>query len=151
MEQGRRPDFQGSGLLRSQGGWAAVQTLRRGREQYASDERILGGSAFVARLQKEGAAAQPDKPRTHAFTLPMVIERVCHAVGVSPAEVTGSGRRTALCRAREGIAYMWMEWLGHGGPAVATALGIRPPAVYPIVRRGRQQADQWQAVFQKDE
>ena len=80
-----------------------------------------------------------------------MIERVCQAGGVSPAEVAGSGRRTALCRAREGITYVWMEWLGHGGPPVAMALGIRPPAVYPIARRGRQQAERWQEVFKGEQ
>ena len=32
LPQGRRPEFQGGGLRRSQGGWQAVATLRRGRE-----------------------------------------------------------------------------------------------------------------------
>ncbi len=41
---GHRPEFQGGGLLRSHGGWAAVAALRRGREAYLADERILGSS-----------------------------------------------------------------------------------------------------------
>ncbi len=150
VAQGRRPDLQGGGLLRSQGGWTAVQVLRRGREQYAGDERILGGSAFVARVQKESAQGPLAVSQHRALTLSEVIERVCQVVGVKPEAVAGSGRRTAQCRAREGIAYVWMEWLGHSGPPVATALGIRPPAVYPLVRRGRQQAEQWQAIFKTD-
>lgn len=38
---GPRPELQGGGLIRSLGGWAAVQTLRRGREAYLGDERVL--------------------------------------------------------------------------------------------------------------
>ena len=34
-KQGKRPELQGGGLIRSVGGWAAVQELRRGREGYA--------------------------------------------------------------------------------------------------------------------
>jgi hypothetical protein len=45
------------------------------------------------------------------------------------------------------VAYLWLEWLGHSGPPLAAALGVRPPAVYPIVRRGQQQAKQWQQVL----
>jgi len=46
---GRRPEFQGGGLVRSLGGWAAVQALRRGREHYAADERVLGSPACLSR------------------------------------------------------------------------------------------------------
>src|SRR5512136_1292480 len=46
IPQGRRPEFQGGGLRRSLGGWQAVAALRRGREAYLGDERILGRSAF---------------------------------------------------------------------------------------------------------
>ena len=34
LPQGRRPELQGGGLLRSLGGWQAVAALRRGREAY---------------------------------------------------------------------------------------------------------------------
>ena len=44
LPQGRRPELQGGGLLRSLGGWQAVAALRRGREAYCGDERILGRS-----------------------------------------------------------------------------------------------------------
>src|SRR5574342_538251 len=42
LPQGRRPELQGGGLIRSLGGWQAVATLRRGREAYRGDERVLG-------------------------------------------------------------------------------------------------------------
>ena len=47
IPQGRRPELQGGGLVRSAGGWAAVTALRRGREAYGGDERILGGTAYL--------------------------------------------------------------------------------------------------------
>jgi REP element-mobilizing transposase RayT len=53
VAQGRCPDLQGGGLVRSAGGWTAVQALRQGREGYAADERILGGSDFVEALRQE--------------------------------------------------------------------------------------------------
>ena len=54
LPQGRRPEFQGGGLLRSLGGWQAVAALRRGREAYGGDERILGSAAFVEQVQQGG-------------------------------------------------------------------------------------------------
>jgi hypothetical protein len=50
---GRRPGLMGGGLVRSLGGWEAVQKLRRGRGGYTSDERILGRSEFVEGLIEE--------------------------------------------------------------------------------------------------
>jgi REP element-mobilizing transposase RayT len=60
---GRRAELQGGGLLRSFGGWQAVTALRRGREAYQGDERILGGSAFVEGYRRAVAATTPTPPR----------------------------------------------------------------------------------------
>ena len=50
IEQGRRPDLTGGGLIRSQGGWEAVKSLRKTGDHRQSDERILGDSAFVKKV-----------------------------------------------------------------------------------------------------
>ena len=47
IEQGKRSDLTGGGLLRSQGGWTAVKALRRSGEYQKGDERILGDGEFV--------------------------------------------------------------------------------------------------------
>ncbi len=48
VEQGRRRDLVGGGLVRSLGGWAEVERLRlKGQDHIKSDERILGDSDFV--------------------------------------------------------------------------------------------------------
>ena len=60
VRQGRRPELQGGGLKRSAGGWEGLRELRRGRERWAFDERILGSGAFVAQLR---AAATLPRPR----------------------------------------------------------------------------------------
>jgi hypothetical protein len=46
---------------------------------------------------------------------------------------TAAGRKyigAAVSRARDGIAYLWVEVLGHPGRPLAPALGVRPQAVY---------------------
>ncbi len=51
IDQGRREDLTGGGLIRSVGGWAEVKELKRqGHEHVMSDERILGDSEFVDKL-----------------------------------------------------------------------------------------------------
>ena len=100
-KQGSRPDLQGGGLIRSAGGWAAVQELRRGREGYVGDERILGGTEFVERIRHEVEERKPQEQRQPEITLDGVVERVCRAVGVRVEEVAGSGRQRivdAKCR-----------------------------------------------------
>ena len=82
IPQGRRPELQGGGLIRSCGGWAAVAALRRGREAYLGNERILGSTAFVAQIQRALEAAVP-APRAH-FALDDLVARVCRHVGVAP-------------------------------------------------------------------
>jgi REP element-mobilizing transposase RayT len=42
IPQGRRPEFQGGGLRRSLGGWQAVASLRRGREDAQTWTRVVG-------------------------------------------------------------------------------------------------------------
>ena len=42
IEDGRRPELAGGGLIRSLGGWSQVVSLRRSKERVLGDERILG-------------------------------------------------------------------------------------------------------------
>ena len=47
---GQRPDLVGGGLIRSQGGWSNVISMRRQEDREMSDERILGSGDFVEQL-----------------------------------------------------------------------------------------------------
>lgn len=53
ISQGRRPDLVGGGLIRSQGGWSAVKTMRRLGIAQRGDERILGSGEFVESMMKQ--------------------------------------------------------------------------------------------------
>jgi hypothetical protein len=147
IPQGRRPEFQGGGLIRSLGGWAAVQALRRGREAYRGDERVLGSPEFVAALQRTAEAAAP--ARAPRVALATVITRVCRHLGLAPAALTGGGRRTALQRARAGIAYLWVEVLGHPGRPLAHPLGVSAQPVYQAVAQGRETRAEWERVLKR--
>jgi hypothetical protein len=46
VDQGRRPELVGGGLIRSVGGWEAFKALRK-NERIKGDQRILGESQFV--------------------------------------------------------------------------------------------------------
>jgi putative transposase len=47
IDQGRRPELVGGGLVRSLGGWSQVLSMRRQNERVLTDERILGSGDFV--------------------------------------------------------------------------------------------------------
>ena len=146
VAQGQRPDLQGGGLIRSAGGWAAVQALRRGREGYSGDERILGSSEFVEAIRYE-ADQQLAAPQ-RALSVDELIGRVCRALQVTRAHLQGRGRRPSISRARAGLAYLWIECLGQSGPALGRALGLRAPTLYEAALRGRQEAPYWKTLLE---
>jgi REP element-mobilizing transposase RayT len=145
VSQGRRPDLHGGGLLRSVGGWTAVQALRRGREAYAADERVLGGSDFVEALRAEAERTERQRARLHARTpdLATLLRRVAATAQVPPAALMGGGRSRPLARARDGLAYLWVEVLGRSGRILARALALQPMSVYRAARRGRDHRAEW--------
>lgn len=135
--QGRRPDLMGGGLRRSAGGWQGVAALRRGRERWAADERILGGSDFVERMRREVQSAASAWPRAKARTrLPGVLVRIAHTFGVQEAELVGGSRRVAAVHARAAVSAVAVGHLGLPGAEVARVLGVSPSAVSRGVQAG---------------
>ncbi len=150
VDRGRRAEFQGGGLIRSAGGWGVVRKLRRGREGYSGDERILGGTEFVEQMRKEIERSEhgPKGVSKRAVSLRAIIERVCQVERVRVESVDGGGRRAELCRVREGIAYLWVEWLGRSGRQLAVPLGVRPESVYRAARRGNLDGERWRRLLE---
>ncbi|MCX5734648.1 MAG: transposase [candidate division NC10 bacterium] len=145
LPRGRRPELQGGGLLRSQGGWAAVAALRRGREAYLGDERVLGSTAFVDHLRRAVETAEVPRPRQ--IPLDALVARVCHHVGIVPTALTAGGRATQATQARAGIAYLWLTVLGHPGRPLASVLGVQPQNVYRAAAQGHAAAAAWECLL----
>ena len=145
VPRGRRPEFQGGGLLRSQGGWAAVAALRRGREAYCGDERILGSPDFVEAMRQAVQRAEPGRaPRR---SLPALVARICHATGIAPAALRQGSRRVSVARAREGIAYLAIEGYGYPGVALREYLGMGAPYIAKAAQRGPAVRAQWDPLL----
>ncbi|MBI4735992.1 MAG: transposase [candidate division NC10 bacterium] len=147
VPQGRRPELQGGGLVRSLGGWTAVAALRRGREAYAADERVLGAPAFVEEV-RQAVAAHAEGPRRRP-ALGAVLAAVAAAVGLPPDALAGAGRAPRVARAREGAAYLWCRVAGQSGRVLAAALGLSHQAVYAAATRGERAAVRWQTVWKE--
>ena len=57
IDQRRRPELVGGGLLRSIGGWSALKAMRDTETRVISDERILGSNEFVEMVLKSANEA----------------------------------------------------------------------------------------------
>ncbi len=131
----------------SSGAWGAgraVAALRRGREAYLGDERILGDSAFVEQIRRavEATARRaPAPPARHARRprlSPRRRSRRPTRGGQPPPRRHPGPRRDRL---------PLDEILGHPGRPLAPILGVRPQAVYQAAARGRQPGE-WEHLLQ---
>lgn len=137
VRQGRRPDLVGGGLRRSAGGWESLTPLRRGRERWSFDERVLGSGTFVERILRETEAqSRPSPGPKGRKALPLVIERVANAFGVRASEITQGNRRRPVAHARAAISALAVRSLGLPAAHVAPAIGVTLMAVLRGVERG---------------
>ncbi|MBI4688731.1 MAG: transposase [Nitrospirae bacterium] len=126
--QGRRRELVGGGLLRSCGGWEGVMDLRRGREKYRSDERVLGSTSFIEEIVKE--AERQEEGKNRQVSLSALMGRISMDMGIGRDSMTGRGRNRKVTRARAALAYTWVKYLGRSGHELARALGVSPQALY---------------------
>jgi REP element-mobilizing transposase RayT len=132
--QGQRPELQGGGLRRSAGGWEGVTRLRRGREAWAADERVLGSGPFVERILRETPPRTPPVATTSA--LPALIAAGAAAMKVSTREIMAGSRRRPVAHARAVVSWVALQQLGLPATAVARALGVTPAVVRRTLEQG---------------
>lgn len=136
VRQGRRPDLQGGGLRRSAGGgWEALADLRRGRESWAFDERVLGGGEFVERILQE-LESRARRPKGELQTVPKLAERLAGEFGLQRTEVLTGSRRRAVAHARAALSTIAVRYLGLPASRVAGVLGVTGMAVTRGADRG---------------
>jgi putative transposase len=137
VSQGRRPELQGGGLRRSAGGWESVVALRRGRERWAADERILGGSDFAERMLREAPRAQRRGVQAPiAGALPRLIERVAQAYAMTPDEIVGGSKRRAVVAARSVVSALALRELGLPLVRVARTMNVSSQTVLAGIEKG---------------
>ena len=136
IKQGRRPELQGGGLVRSAGGDTSVLSPKRKENRELSDQRILGGGDFVgAVLQKsERLLEKKYKPKQ---TIDDLIAVVADKVGISPELICSGSRQRKYSEARALVAYMAVEETGHSAAEVARHLGVRRVNVLRSAKKGR--------------
>ena len=139
IEQGKRPDLIGGGLLRSQGGWKAVKALRRSGEYQKGDERILGEGDFVNEvlMQAEEQLEQKYRMQAERYDLDRLIERVAEIMDMEPEEVIYSGKERKIVRARSVLCFWATDRLGISQTQLSEMMKLTQPAISQAVKRGR--------------
>lgn len=125
------PDLDGGGLRRSQGVWQLVGKLARGRERWAFDERVLGGSDFVAALivQSEARRQSAAAPVDAETFVRDVLSQVAAQLGLQIGEITTNTRRRVVVRARALVSYAAVRTAGLPARRIAPLLGVSPRTV----------------------
>lgn len=139
VDQGRKAELVGGGLIRSAGGWSAIKALRRFDMRVMGDERILGSGDFVQSVLQQAQEQYEKKTlaRVKGFTLETLIERVAEKLGLVPADLRGAGRQRPFARGRAIICALAIEYLGLSGREVSRQLNLSPSAVSKLAQRGR--------------
>jgi len=140
INEGRRPELVGGGLIRSLGGWSAVKAMRRSGDRELSDERILGSGEFVERIIKEAEARiryQLPVKEAHQKTDKFIADR-CKKEKVSIEELRSGSRRKEVSEVRARIAIGLVKTHGVALAEVARRVGVSTSAVSKIIKRASQ-------------
>ena len=125
-------------MIRSQGGWAAIKSLKKAGSHLKSDERILGDSAFVEKVlaQSQEAAERRSVLQSKGLSMDDIADRVAHLLGMDPNEVWLPGKYRRQVRARSLLCYFAVREYGFNMTTLAKRLGISTAAVSKAVQRG---------------
>ena len=140
LDQGRRPDLTGGGLVRSVGGWTALKALRTEEIRVKGDERILGGSEFVQEVLEK---ANEEFERTtllksRGLNWETLLSKVATFYEIECASLETGSKSPGIVKARSVLCYLAVRKLSVTGTAVATKLNITPSAVSKAVTRGQE-------------
>ena len=117
IDEGRRPDLVGGGLIRSLGGWVEARKQRsRGQDRARGDERILGDSDFVLEILAEAHEKlnRYYKLKSQGYDLKSVEQRVCEIYDIEPEDIYLKSREKIRVEARSLFCYWAVRELGYG-------------------------------------
>jgi putative transposase len=134
IDQGRRKDLTGGGLVRSFGGWSEV---KRQAQRVKGDQRILGDSDFVMSILGE-ANEQFERTlllKSRGYTLTTIADRIAALYRMNRDDVLSKGRQTPRVEARSVLCYFAVRDLKLSVTHLARLLGMTPSAISYAVAR----------------
>ena len=140
IDQGRRPEFQGGGLVRSAGGKKAGLLGRKKEERDKGDARILGSGDFVT--QALDSANELFERRVNTpISLDELIRRVAKDREVDLKVLLSSKRTQKISNARAIISYLAAIELRNSGKEIALYLNLSEKSVSRCIERGKKLLD----------
>lgn len=139
IDQGRRSDLTGGGLIRSFGGWTEVKKNRqKGMGRIKGDQRILGDSDFVQSVLNIANETMERKTALmrSGITQKDIARRVACIFEIEPGEIFIKDRRKRLSEARGVFCYWSVRELGISLSNLARDLSITISGVSVAVKRG---------------
>jgi len=148
MNQGRRPELTGGGLLRSVGGWSALKTMRALNLRVKGDERILGSGEFVEAVLKHASEKIEQKGIYEAreITLETIIERIADHFEITPKDLATNSKAGPIPKARAVLSYLCVRELRLSGAEVARRLNISPSTVSKAILKGRKPVEKEELI-----
>ena len=140
IDQGRRDDLTGGGLIRSMGGWSAIHQRDLRDTRMKSDERILGDGDFVDALLAEANERfeRHYEMRRRGLDMEKIAERAAGLFAVEVADIFSRGKQPFKVKARSLFCYWVVSELGISHLELARRIGISGPGVGTCVERGKQ-------------
>ncbi|MDZ7696640.1 MAG: hypothetical protein U5R49_06880 [Deltaproteobacteria bacterium] len=140
IPQGRRPELQGGGLVRSAGGNKAGLLGRKADEREKGDARILGSGDFVGNILSEA-----DKGLEYKFIkripLPELVARISNHLETDKNEVLCGNRKEKNCEARALVSFFAAKKMGYRFNDVAETLSIHPVTAGRCSEKGKKLVD----------
>lgn len=139
---GKREDLTGGGLRRSAGGWKGVYALKRAKDYWRGDERVLGDGEFVNQVLKisEEEMLKKERLKRAGWDINRVVRRVCELLSINEQEILRRSCGGKRSWARGLIAYWSSKELGISGVEIGKYFGITKQSVGEAIMRGEKVA-----------
>jgi hypothetical protein len=141
LDQGRRPELVGGGLIRSLGGWSEVLASRRRGEKQVADQRILGDGEFVKQVISglDELVKKNLRLSGQRTDIKELAEEVSEKYNVSIGELRSGSRRRVVVQARRAMSWIGVRELGYSGADVARYLGVANSCVTRMLSAAEKQ------------
>lgn len=135
---GKRDDLTGGGLRRSAGGWEGVFRLRKSKERWQGDERILGDGDFVGQTLKvsEEKMIHSEKLKRDGWDIEKLVKRVCEIMLINKEDILRRSKNSSISKARNLFVYWGNSELGMSGSEIGKYLGLTRSAVSQSIKLG---------------
>jgi REP element-mobilizing transposase RayT len=146
IDQGKRDDLTGGGLIRSIGGW---REIRNQNARVKGDQRILGDSEYVMNILSSAQEHFDKKTliKSKGYTLDVLAEQIAALYSIQKPDMLSKGRQKTIVEARSLFCFLSAHYLGTTITDLARLTGMAPSAISYSVSRGMKTAEEKKLPF----